>query len=83
MRRFNFWNNECLWCVDYNKDLMSQMGLDATKPISFVSDKARLKQVSSATETSYKSKKAQICPNFQSLWLGLRIIYICIFVLLL
>ena len=30
------------------------MGLDATKPVFGVSDKARYKPVSSATETSYK-----------------------------
>ena len=30
------------------------MGLDATKPVFGVSSKARLKPVSSATETSYK-----------------------------
>ena len=33
-----------------------KMGLVATKPVSGVSDKARLKPVSSATETSYKTE---------------------------
>ena len=42
----------------YNCNLYSpdtpDMGLEATKPVFGVSDKARLKPVSSATETNYK-----------------------------
>ena len=32
----------------------NKLGLDLTKPIFWVSDKSKLKPVSSATETSYK-----------------------------
>ena len=43
-----FW--ECTSIIEHYK------GLDATKPVSRVFDKPRLKPVSSATETNYKSE---------------------------
>ena len=39
-----------------NKKVQDQMGLDATKPVFRVSDKASFKTVSSATETSSKTE---------------------------
>ena len=41
-------------CNLHSPDTLYDMGLDASKPAFGVSDKARLKPVSSATETSYK-----------------------------
>ena len=52
--------------LGYGK-LSKQQGLDANKPIYGVSDKPRLKLVSSATETSKKNEMSR-CMRFPTMW---------------
>ena len=49
----------CQIVTDFSKTILDHMSFDATKPLFGVSDKARLKLVSSATETR---KKIEISP---------------------